>query len=77
MNHSSLVLGSRLSSATIKTFKHNGKNFYNKREFLQLNFFILDVNDLEEKLKHSIINGQSITHRPWKKILIIVEGIYR
>ena len=58
LNHSSLVLGSRLSGATIKVFKHN------------------DVEDLEKKLKESIIYGQPRTSRPWKKILIVVEGVY-
>ena len=34
LNHSSLVLGSRLSGAAIKTYKHNGKNillFWSRR----------------------------------------------
>lgn len=58
LNHASLVLGSRLSGATIKTFKHN------------------DAADLEKKLQEAICYGQTRTHRPWKKILILVEGIY-
>jgi len=32
--------------------------------------------DLERKLREYIINGQPLTHQSWKKILIIVEGIY-
>eukprot|EP01127_Copromyxa_protea_P006700 TRINITY_DN16700_c0_g1_i1.p1 TRINITY_DN16700_c0_g1~~TRINITY_DN16700_c0_g1_i1.p1 ORF type:complete len:486 (+),score=88.35 TRINITY_DN16700_c0_g1_i1:62-1519(+) len=35
-----------------------------------------DTNDLERVVRDSIIKGQPRTHRPWKKILIIVEGIY-
>ena len=31
---------------------------------------------LEAVLRTSIAEGQPRTHRPWKKILIIVEGIY-
>ena len=31
---------------------------------------------LEEVLRDSIIEGQPRTHRPWKKILIVVEGVY-
>lgn len=31
---------------------------------------------LEEVLRESIIEGQPRTHRPWKKILIVVEGVY-
>ena len=58
LNHASLVLGSRLSGATIKVFKHN------------------DTKDLESKLKKAIIEGHPITRRPWKKILIVVEGVY-
>lgn len=58
LNHSSLILGSRLSGATVKTFKHN------------------NMADLEKKLRTYIIEGQIHTHRPWKKILIVVEGVY-
>lgn len=36
-----------------------------------------DIESLERLLKEAIIKGQPRTHRPWKKILIIVEGIYR
>jgi serine palmitoyltransferase len=32
--------------------------------------------DLEAKLRHAILDGQTRTHRPWKKILIIIEGVY-
>ena len=32
--------------------------------------------DLEHKVRKSIIEGQPKTHRPWKKIIILVEGIY-
>ena len=58
LNHASLVLGCRLSGATIRVFKHN------------------DMKDLETKLANEIVNGQPRSHRPWKKILIIVEGVY-
>ena len=47
---------------------------------IQLNYLnknFIDVEDLERLLKESILYGQNKTHRPWKKILIIVEGIYR
>jgi len=27
-------------------------------------------------LKEHIIEGQPRTHRPWKKIIVVVEGIY-
>ncbi|XP_052272939.1 serine palmitoyltransferase 2-like isoform X1 [Dreissena polymorpha] len=58
LNHASLVLGSRLTGATIKTYKHN------------------DMEDLEKKLKQAVVHGQPRTHRPWKKILIVVEGVW-
>lgn len=35
-----------------------------------------DMNSLESLLKEVISQGQPRTHRPWKKILIIVEGLY-
>jgi serine palmitoyltransferase len=35
-----------------------------------------DVEDLEKVLRQAIVEGQPRTHRPWKKIVIIVEGIY-
>eukprot|EP01087_Luapelamoeba_hula_P007610 TRINITY_DN1858_c0_g1_i1.p1 TRINITY_DN1858_c0_g1~~TRINITY_DN1858_c0_g1_i1.p1 ORF type:complete len:544 (-),score=60.95 TRINITY_DN1858_c0_g1_i1:56-1687(-) len=35
-----------------------------------------DPQDLEKVLRQSIVEGQPRTHRPWKKILIVVEGIY-
>ena len=59
LNHTSIILGARLSGATIQVFKHN------------------DPKDLEAKLKKAIIEGHPATKRPWKKILIIVEGVYR
>ena len=31
---------------------------------------------LEQILRSSIVDGQPRTHRPWKKIIVIVEGIY-
>ena len=40
-------------------------------------FFIKDIKDLERQLCRAIIEGQPRTKRPWKKILIIVEGVYR
>jgi serine palmitoyltransferase len=57
LNHTSLILGARLSGSTIRVFKHN------------------DVHDLEEQLRSAIIEGQP-SGRPWKKIIIVVEGIY-
>uniref|UniRef100_A0A0N5AA53 serine C-palmitoyltransferase n=1 Tax=Syphacia muris TaxID=451379 RepID=A0A0N5AA53_9BILA len=57
-NHTSLILGSRLSGAKIKVFKHD------------------DMEDLEKILKKAVAYGNPTTRQPYKKILIIVEGIY-
>lgn len=35
-----------------------------------------DMKDLERLLRNSISQGQPRTHRPWKKILVVVEGLY-
>lgn len=35
-----------------------------------------NMDDLESKLVFNISQGQPLTHRAWKKILVIVEGIY-
>ena len=35
-----------------------------------------DMESLEALLKEVISQGQPKTHRPWKKILLIVEGLY-
>lgn len=35
-----------------------------------------DTEDLEKVLRRSISQGQPRTHRPWKKILVVVEGLY-
>uniref|UniRef100_A0A3B3XP43 Aminotransferase class I/classII large domain-containing protein n=1 Tax=Poecilia mexicana TaxID=48701 RepID=A0A3B3XP43_9TELE len=59
LNHTSLILGARLSGATIRVFKHN------------------NMHSLEKLLREAVCSGQPRTHRPWKKILIMVEGIYR
>ena len=34
------------------------------------------MKDLETKLRTNIVEGQPRTRRPWKKIIIIIEGIY-
>ncbi|KAJ3130620.1 serine palmitoyltransferase component [Irineochytrium annulatum] len=35
-----------------------------------------DAADLEQVLRDAIAQGQPRTHRPWKKILVVVEGLY-
>lgn len=58
LNHSSLVLGCRLSGANIQVFRHN------------------DMAHLEEILRKAVVYGQPRKYRPWRKIIICVEGIY-
>ena len=38
---------------------------------------VADMKCLEKTLREAVVQGQPRTHRAWKKILIIVEGIYR
>ncbi|KAI5298188.1 hypothetical protein KEM56_004259, partial [Ascosphaera pollenicola] len=35
-----------------------------------------DMSALERTLRDAIAQGQPRTHRPWKKILVVVEGLY-
>jgi hypothetical protein len=35
-----------------------------------------DVNSLEKQLREAVLYGQPRIRRPWKKILIVVEGVY-
>jgi serine palmitoyltransferase len=60
LNHASIRVGARLSGATIRSYKHN------------------DMKDLERLLRESIGTGQPNTkiHRPWRKIMVIVEGLF-
>lgn len=57
-NHASLILGLRLSGATIKVFRHN------------------NVSSLEKLLREAVVYGQPRIRRPWKKIVIVVEGVF-
>jgi serine palmitoyltransferase len=56
-NHASIILGLRLSGATIKVYKHN------------------NVKNLEKVISKAIIDGQK-QGQPWKKIIIILEGVF-
>jgi serine palmitoyltransferase len=78
LNHTSLVLGSRLSGAIIKVYKHNGSiNAFLVHKPRTIVEHYSDMIHLERLLRDSIVCGQPRTHRPWRKILIVVEGIYR
>ena len=56
-NHASIILGLRLSGATIKVYKHN------------------NTKNLEKVIEKAIVNGQP-NGQPWKKVLIILEGVF-
>ena len=58
LNHASIILGLRLSGATVCVFNHNS------------------MEHLEKVLRSNIIKGHPRTRRPWKKIFIVVEGVY-
>lgn len=61
LNHASLIVGCKISGATCKVFKHN------------------DTVDLELKLRRELLKGQPTrdgSFKPWKKAIIIVEGIF-
>ena len=34
------------------------------------------MRDLEQKLVEALANGQHWTHKPWQKIIIVVEGVF-
>ena len=40
-------------------------------------YFFADMKSLESVLRESVVKGNPHRHRPWGKILIIVEGVYR
>ncbi|KAI0990561.1 hypothetical protein GJ496_005537, partial [Pomphorhynchus laevis] len=58
LNHSSLVIGIRMSGARVIIFPHN------------------DFRAMEQIIRTEIVNGHPKSHRPWNKILIVVEGVY-
>ncbi|XP_074030498.1 serine palmitoyltransferase 2 [Leptinotarsa decemlineata] len=61
-NHASVILGIRLGGVTIRVFKHN------------------NVKHLEKLLQEAIYYGQpgqpKGSFKPWRKIVIFVEGVY-
>lgn len=89
-NHASLILGLRLSGAVIRVVKHNSTLYkYSLITYTSLNDlyyllfestkksrFVIDVKHLEECLKKAVVFGQPRTGAPWRKIVIVVEGIY-
>lgn len=44
--------------------------------YLYIGFFVVDTKHLERKLKEAVAYGQPKSGEQWKKIFIVVEGIY-
>ncbi|KAK6022298.1 aminotransferase, class I/II [Ostertagia ostertagi] len=68
LNHASLVLGCRVSGATVKVFKHNS-NFI-------CTFFGFSAMDCEKHLRNALCHPSPKTGKPFNKVLIVIEGIY-
>ena len=69
VNKGCLVISDELNHASIRFgVRLSGANV---RMFKHNN-----MDDLETLLREVISQGQPKTHRPWKKILVIVEGLY-
>ena len=52
-------------------------NCFDSVVFLFFFILFLDIVDLENKLKSAVLEGQPRKNKAWKKILIVVEGVYR
>lgn len=57
-NHASLIMGLKVSRATVRVFRHNNPA------------------SLEARLQEALLYGQPNSGNPWRKILIVVEGIF-
>lgn len=69
VNKGCLVISDELNHASIRVgVRQSGANV---RMFKHN-----DMNVLESLLREVISQGQPKTHRPWKKIMIIVEGLF-
>ncbi|KIH58522.1 ADP/ATP translocase 2 domain protein [Ancylostoma duodenale] len=69
LNHASLVLGCRVSGATIKVFKHNVSILLERRLFSAS-----DAKDCEKKLRNALCQPSPKTGKPYNKVLIgVVE----
>jgi len=69
VSKNSLVLSDELNHASIRTGARLSSAMIDS-------FKHNDIKDLERKLRQHISQGQPRTHRPWKNILVLVEGLY-
>ena len=67
---------SKSSSTTVSLSLTPHVLFYSTPLSLSLIFPPTGVKSLEAILRQSVTDGQPRTHRPWRKILILVEGVY-
>lgn len=70
LNHSSIICGARLSGATRLTFSHGGERFCFRFSFVFDHQRKLDMCELERILRLNILQ------RKFKRIIVVVEGIY-
>ena len=64
-NHASVILGLKLSGATVRLFKHNGINsllFKCLIDIIHEILLVLDVKSLKEKLREGALDGQPLTY---------------
>lgn len=73
-NHASLILGIRLSGATVRVFNHN--DMKNLEEVLQEAIYFGQPTKRSSKTNGKDKTPTDDTYEPWKKILIVVEGVY-
>jgi serine palmitoyltransferase len=69
MGKGSLIISDELNHASIRIGARSSGAMINSFEHN-------DMGDLEFKLREAISQGQPRTHRPWKKIMVVVEGLY-
>lgn len=74
LNHTSLVLGARISGAKIQVFKHNSMFIIKSTRwpswYEAYPAIFADMENLEYLLRKAIAEGQPRTHRPWKKACV-------
>lgn len=69
MGPGSLILSDKLNHASIVNgARHSGSTIRTFEHNCE--------RDLERLLREAIITGQPETRRPWRKILVIIEGVY-
>ena len=78
LNHSSLITGCRLAGATCRVFNHNDTVDLERKLRRELLKGQPQPNPSGNRQQHQTSGNspQTTGYRPWKKIIIVVEGIY-